>query len=319
MKLIHDPYDIPVRPAIISFSGGRSSGYMLYHILEACGGLPDDVKVVFANTGKEREETFEFVQRCSQEWGVHITWLERAIGKKSTYEIVSHNSAHRKGEPFESFLDTQVRLPSPSSQGGGTGRTCTADLKIKPINQWAKKELGINKWSSVIGFRPDEMHRVARLYQCGKPEDTQTIFKFSDEEKKKRKRKRKPRLYETGLKAQTPMAFDIKATEQGVKDFWKKMPFDLGIESWEGNCDMCFLKKRDVIKALMRKYPGMADWWIKQEKMQRADKFPDSNKFRIDRPDYEHLQQEVIDNPHMVLTHDELDLLQTGIECGCHD
>lgn len=43
-------------PALISFSGGRTSAYMLWRILEAHDGtLPDDVHVTFANTGKERE------------------------------------------------------------------------------------------------------------------------------------------------------------------------------------------------------------------------------------------------------------------------
>ena len=56
-------------PAIISFSGGRTSGYMLYHILEAYDGkLPDDVVVAFANTGKERSETLDFVNDCSGYW-----------------------------------------------------------------------------------------------------------------------------------------------------------------------------------------------------------------------------------------------------------
>ena len=45
-------------PACISFSGGRTSAYMLYKILQAWSGkLPDDVVVCFANTGKEMEET----------------------------------------------------------------------------------------------------------------------------------------------------------------------------------------------------------------------------------------------------------------------
>ncbi len=59
-----DPFHI-TGPALISFSGGRTSGYMLWRILQAHGGtLPDDVYVTFANTGKEREETLRFVYEC---------------------------------------------------------------------------------------------------------------------------------------------------------------------------------------------------------------------------------------------------------------
>ena len=64
-------------PALISFSGGRSSGYMLKHILDAHGGeLPDGVYVVFFNTGKEMPQTLEFVAECGERWGVKIWWLE---------------------------------------------------------------------------------------------------------------------------------------------------------------------------------------------------------------------------------------------------
>ena len=54
-------YKIPT-PACISFSGGRTSGFMLKQILNTYGGeLPDDIKVCFANTGKEMPETLDFV------------------------------------------------------------------------------------------------------------------------------------------------------------------------------------------------------------------------------------------------------------------
>ena len=57
-------------PTSISFSGGRTSAYMLWRILEANGGLPEEAKVIFANTGKECEETLEFIRDCSVNWNV---------------------------------------------------------------------------------------------------------------------------------------------------------------------------------------------------------------------------------------------------------
>ena len=48
-------------PGVISFSGGRTSGMMLWMTIQAYGGtLPADVVVCFANTGKEEEATLEF-------------------------------------------------------------------------------------------------------------------------------------------------------------------------------------------------------------------------------------------------------------------
>lgn len=64
-----DPFRI-IGPACISFSGGRTSAYMLRRILNAHGGeLPADVHAVFANTGKERLETLDFVHECAAHWG----------------------------------------------------------------------------------------------------------------------------------------------------------------------------------------------------------------------------------------------------------
>ena len=54
-------------PTVVSFSGGRTSGLMLRRVLDAHGGtLPEDVHVVFTNTGKERPETLAFVAECAR-------------------------------------------------------------------------------------------------------------------------------------------------------------------------------------------------------------------------------------------------------------
>ena len=65
-------FTLPSGNVLISFSGGRTSGYMLHQILEANGDLPDRAKVVFANTGREMSETLDFVHQCSDQWGVKI-------------------------------------------------------------------------------------------------------------------------------------------------------------------------------------------------------------------------------------------------------
>ena len=50
---------------------------MLWRVIQSGGGqLPCQAIVCFANTGKEDEATLKFVQDCSEQWNVPITWLE---------------------------------------------------------------------------------------------------------------------------------------------------------------------------------------------------------------------------------------------------
>ena len=94
-------------PTCISFSGGRTSAYMLHKVLQNGGGqLPNEAKVIFCNTGKEEEATFQFVNDCSQHWKVEITWLEFAIeNDKKIFRVVNFETASRKGEPFEAVIN----------------------------------------------------------------------------------------------------------------------------------------------------------------------------------------------------------------------
>ena len=147
---MRDPFRIE-GPACISFSGGRTSGYMLWRILQAHGGkLPDDVVVLFANTGKEMPETLDFVQECSERWGVPIVWLE--YGRS----IVDYKTASRNGEPFDLLTTKRSYLPNPVT------RFCTQELKIKLIEAHCKS-LGWDEWTTAVGLRADEQYRVAKM------------------------------------------------------------------------------------------------------------------------------------------------------------
>ena len=56
-----NPFKI-IEPTVISFSGGRTSAYMLWRVLQAHDGkLPNEAIVMFANTGKEAEETLALI------------------------------------------------------------------------------------------------------------------------------------------------------------------------------------------------------------------------------------------------------------------
>lgn len=200
---------------------------MLWHILAATRELAADVQVVFANTGKEREETLEFVQECSKRWRVPIHWLEFRPG---SFQEVNFEIASRHGEPFAALIKSKQYLPNPLT------RFCTIELKIRTFKRYALS-LGWKHWTNVIGLRADEMHRVEKL--------------------QKRSRER--------WKTIAPMAA-AGAAEADVLAFWRRQPFDLKLKRHEGNCDLCYLKGAGKISAILRDRPELADWWIAREK-----------------------------------------------------
>lgn len=60
------------KPLVVSVSGGRSSGLMARAIQQGACSNYAPMYYLFANTGKEREESLEFVARMQGEWGLPI-------------------------------------------------------------------------------------------------------------------------------------------------------------------------------------------------------------------------------------------------------
>lgn len=226
-----NPYLIGAR-ACVSFSGGRTSGYMLWHILDANGGtLPPDVIPVFANTGKEREETLRFVYDCEAHWGVKVHWVEWRNTPEG-FEEVGYNSASRAGEPFGALIAKKGMPPN------WQARFCTEFLKVKAMTAFmASRGFAPGSYSEVIGLRYDEGLRVFKMLE---------------------------RNDRDGRLCVAPMSH-AKATERDVLTFWDAQPFDLALEPGEGNCDLCFLKGRGIRKELIRRRPASAQWWIDAE------------------------------------------------------
>jgi 3'-phosphoadenosine 5'-phosphosulfate sulfotransferase (PAPS reductase)/FAD synthetase len=273
-----DPFLI-AEPALISFSGGRTSAYMLFRILRAFNGeLPPDIYVVFANTGKEREETLRFVHDVEVYFNVRVWWIERT--RDGGFEIVGYNSASRNGEPFAALIAKKQYTPN------AVTRFYTVELKIRVMRDFARS-VGFEEWNNVIGLRYDEGIRVMKA------------LARNDEGKER-------------FKAIMPLS-KAKVTKANVMDFWKDQPFDLGLKSYEGNCDLCFLKSKAKLCAIIREQPGSADWWIEQEKVGKG-------RFVTERS-YADLAKSVHDQGHLFdgwIDDDDHDA-ECGLLCGVPD
>ena len=53
---------------VLSFSGGRTSGYLKKELLKYKNEFKDIV-VAFANTGQEHEKTLKFINNCDKNFG----------------------------------------------------------------------------------------------------------------------------------------------------------------------------------------------------------------------------------------------------------
>jgi 3'-phosphoadenosine 5'-phosphosulfate sulfotransferase (PAPS reductase)/FAD synthetase len=271
-------------PALISFSGGRTSAYMLWRILEAFGGhLPPDIVPVFENTGKEREETLRFVHECATRWEVPVRWLEwrprpqevenrptfRAWfdAKPERWELLSEsgfaevgfNSASRHGEPFEALIASRQFAPNPVM------RFCSVVLKVRAACYFAQQTLGWDHWTNLVGLRHDEGHRIFKM------------LARNDSNKEP-------------WKAKAPLG-NAKITKRDVLAFWwgegrnfdtRQPPqgFDLGLRDYEGNCDLCFLKSREKKVTIIREHPEFADWWIQAEQLAKQHSTGAGGQFR---------------------------------------
>lgn len=253
-----NPYLID-EPFIVSFSGGRTSAFMLRNILDAFGGsMPDGGRVVFCNTGKERPQTLDFVERVSQRWGVEVAWLEYCKAAPNKFLRMNYASASRDGQPFDQLISTKGMLPNVAH------RYCTQWLKIKISNRYARHVLGwtpkAGGYTNCIGIRADEPRRVARI--C--PD-----------------KKSSP-----GEEPYLPMA-KAGHTLRDVESFWSRQPFKLELQPHEGNCDLCFLKGQGKLVRILQDAPHLADWWIEKERMFHGKtRLFEAGRFRKAAPSY---------------------------------
>jgi hypothetical protein len=223
---------------VCTFSGGRTSAFMGQFIKNYSKYDDFDKVFVFANTGKEREETLKFINKCDKEWSLKVVWLEADVvhekGIGTNYKIVDFETASRSGEPFEEILK---KYPIPNNFASN----CTRELKLKPIEKYVKS-LGYEEVYTAMGIRWDEQHRMSNT-----AEKQNIIY---------------------------PLINDVKVDSKFIRSWWDKQSFDLQLKDYEGNCDLCFKKSTRKRLTIIKENPNVAEWWQRMEETYGNEELP---------------------------------------------
>lgn len=223
----------------ISFSGGRTSAYMTKVCVDKYGET-HDIKIVFANTGAEHENTLDFIRKCDDHFGFGTVWLEAVVGGAGVgirHRVVNFASASRNGEPFESYI-RKHGIPNAALP------QCTSRLKTEVMERFLKgcgfvRGKGLN-YSTAIGIRADEMDRMSK---CAKAE--RFVYPL----------------------------IGMGTTKADVLKFWRSMPFDLDLPGEHyGNCVTCWKKSTRKLMTIAVEDPSRFDFFRRMEKEHRKTK-----------------------------------------------
>jgi len=222
---------------VVMTSGGRTSMFLAKYIKE--NTKYKNVLFVFLNTGKEKEETLAFIEKCDKEFNLNVIWLEaKIIHEKqigTTYKIVNFKTASRNGEPFEEMLK---KYPLPNNMASN----CTRELKLRPVEAFIRNNYKDFEVYRIIGIRADEQHRKSNNA--------------------------------TNEKLLYPLCDEIKVDAKFIRNWWENQTFDLELKDYEGNCDLCFKKSLKKRLTIVKENPKIAEWWEKMENKYSSETIP---------------------------------------------
>ncbi len=223
---------------LISFSGGETSGFMLWWILHNKSDEYEFI-IVFANTGRETNETLLFVKLVAEHFGVEIIWVEALVygnvRNGSNHKIVTFETATRfqdwktrSDTPFE-LLIKKFGIPNIEN------RSSTRELKDRAITSYMRSIGWKNKmYKTAIGIRIDEFDRMSNVA------------------------KKRGFIY--------PLITWKKMTKKHVNFWWSQQVFRLPIKGYQGNCVVCYKKSDNKLYQLAKESPEKFEFEAEMER-----------------------------------------------------
>ncbi|EMP0943821.1 phosphoadenosine phosphosulfate reductase family protein [Acinetobacter baumannii] len=220
---------------VISFSGGRTSGYAVNLFKN-----DPDAYFIFMDTGAEHPATYQFIKDIVKHWKINLVCLRVVVNpqmKKGVgYKIIPLDELKQDLEPWRDMLK---KYGSPYYDMP----FCTARMKTEPFEKYCNDVFGKNNYERWIGIRSDEPKRlpIEVLEKLGLP-----IHKDAKKQK-------------AGFRY---LAEISDFTKEDVLDWWEQQPFDLAITEHLGNCVFCIKKHLNKVALAAKDEPEQAAKWI---------------------------------------------------------
>lgn len=251
---------------VVSFSGGRTSAYLVKLMEERRKNDGWNVKYVFMDTGAEHPETYTFIRNVVKHFGIELVCLRCKIDMRpnhgTTYTEISIDDIKPDLQPWK---DMMQKYGTPYFGGA----FCTRTMKTDAYNAYCKDHFGKGNYISWLGIRYDESVRlwgesaakILRKYgvedltgfylECRKLAEngvdlndliSQEISSMFGDTVKEHVDLITKRI-NANVKENTHYMAEISDFEkQDVLDWWGTQSFDLGIPEHLGNCVFCIKK-----------------------------------------------------------------------------
>ena len=176
----------------------------------------DNVDFIYMDTGAEHPKTYEFIKKVNEEFKLGLVCL-RGDFSRPLGGGVYYNvvDINDLKQDLKPFEQMAAKYGVPYIGG----MFCTDRMKLKPFKKYCDDAYGKKSYETWLGIRADEPKRLTP-----KP-----FIKY--------------------------MAEITDAEKQDILNYWSKMPFDLGIEEWLGNCVFCPKKSNLKLASAQRDEP----------------------------------------------------------------